>query len=76
MWSMPIVHPYPTSRKQARAHDLTRAHPTAGPAWFQKASEIHRVRFANVLSKIGVRKGTPVAIYMGMVPELPAAMLA
>jgi len=25
------------------------------------------VRFANVLSKIGVRKGTPVAIYMGMV---------
>ena len=34
------------------------------------------VRFANVLSKIGVRKGTPVAIYMGMVPELPAAMLA
>jgi acetyl-CoA synthetase len=34
------------------------------------------VRFANVLKKIGVRKGTPVAIYMGMVPELPAAMLA
>ena len=33
------------------------------------------VRFANVLKKIGVRKGTPVAIYMGMV-ELPAAMLA
>jgi acetyl-CoA synthetase len=34
------------------------------------------VRFANVLSKIGVRRGTPVAIYMGMVPELPVAMLA
>src|SRR5919109_5192178 len=34
------------------------------------------VRFANVLKEIGVRKGTPVAIYMGMVPELPAAMLA
>jgi acetyl-CoA synthetase len=34
------------------------------------------VRFANVLRKIGVRKGTPVGIYMGMVPELPVAMLA
>jgi acetyl-CoA synthetase len=34
------------------------------------------VRFANVLKEIGVSKGTPVAIYMGMVPELPAAMLA
>ncbi|MFL5932022.1 MAG: acetate--CoA ligase, partial [Gaiellaceae bacterium] len=34
------------------------------------------VRFANVLKRLGVRKGTPVAIYMGMVPELPIAMLA
>jgi acetyl-CoA synthetase len=34
------------------------------------------VRFANALKKIGVTKGTPVAIYMGMVPELPVAMLA
>jgi acetyl-CoA synthetase len=34
------------------------------------------VRFANALKKIGVQKGTPVAIYMGMVPELPVAMLA
>jgi acetyl-CoA synthetase len=34
------------------------------------------VRFANALAKLGVRKGTPVAIYMGMVPELPVAMLA
>ena len=34
------------------------------------------VRFANALKKIGVRKGTPVAIYMGMVPELAVAMLA
>src|SRR4051812_7839261 len=29
------------------------------------------VRFANALKKVGVTKGTPVAIYMGMVPELP-----
>jgi acetyl-CoA synthetase len=34
------------------------------------------VRFANALKKIGVEKGTPVAIYMGMVPELAVAMLA
>ena len=33
-------------------------------------------RFANALRELGVRKGTPVAIFMGMVPELPAAMLA
>jgi acetyl-CoA synthetase len=33
-------------------------------------------RFANGLKNIGVKKGTPVAIYMGMVPELPIAMLA
>jgi acetyl-CoA synthetase len=34
------------------------------------------VRFANAFKELGVRKGTPVAIYLGMVPELPAAMLA
>ncbi len=34
------------------------------------------VRFANGLKQIGVEKGTPVGIYMGMVPELPVAMLA
>jgi acetyl-CoA synthetase len=34
------------------------------------------VRFAKGLKKLGVKKGTPVGIYMGMVPELPVAMLA
>src|SRR5213082_754193 len=34
------------------------------------------VRFANGLRKLGVEKGTAVGIYMGMVPELPVAMLA
>nr|MBA3717103.1 AMP-binding protein [Actinomycetota bacterium] len=34
------------------------------------------VRFANALKGLGVGKGTPVGIYMGMVPELPIAMLA
>jgi acetyl-CoA synthetase len=33
-------------------------------------------RFANVLKSLGVKKGDRVAIYMGMVPELPVAMLA
>jgi acetyl-CoA synthetase len=34
------------------------------------------VRFANTLRELGVKKGTPVGIYLGMVPELPVAMLA
>jgi acetyl-CoA synthetase len=34
------------------------------------------VRFSNGLKQLGVKKGTPVAIYMGMIPELPIAMLA
>ena len=34
------------------------------------------VHMANALNELGVRKGTAVAIYMGMVPELAVAMLA
>jgi acetyl-CoA synthetase len=33
-------------------------------------------KLANALTALGVRKGTPVGIYMGMVPETPIAMLA
>jgi acetyl-CoA synthetase len=33
-------------------------------------------RFANGLRELGVKKGDRVGIYMGMVPELPVAMLA
>ena len=33
-------------------------------------------RLANALSSLGVEKGDRVAIYMGMVPELPVALLA
>jgi acetyl-CoA synthetase len=33
-------------------------------------------RFANGLKSLGVRKGDRVAIYLGMTPELPVAMLA
>jgi acetyl-CoA synthetase len=34
------------------------------------------VRFANGLKKLGVKKGTPIGIYMGMCMDLPVAMLA
>jgi acetyl-CoA synthetase len=34
------------------------------------------VRLANGLKELGVGKGTPVGIYMGMIPRLPVAMLA
>jgi acetyl-CoA synthetase len=33
-------------------------------------------KLANALKALGVTKGTPVGIYMGMVPETPIAMLA
>jgi acetyl-CoA synthetase len=33
-------------------------------------------KFANVLKSLGVRKGDRVAIYMGMIPELPITILA
>lgn len=33
-------------------------------------------KFANVLKKLGVKKGDRVAIYLPMIPELPIAMLA
>ncbi len=41
-------------------------------------AELHRevCKFANVLKGLGLQTGDRVAIYMGMVPELPIAMLA
>ena len=40
--------------------------------------QLHREvqKFANVLKALGVKKNDRVAIYMGMTPELPVAMLA
>ncbi|HUU85385.1 MAG TPA: acetate--CoA ligase [Phycisphaerae bacterium] len=40
--------------------------------------ELHEevCRFANALADLGVGKGDRVALYLGMVPELPVAMLA
>ena len=41
-------------------------------------AQLHRdvSRFANALKGLGVKKGDRVAIYLPMIPELPAAMLA
>jgi acetyl-CoA synthetase len=41
-------------------------------------SELHTEvsKFANALKSLGVEKGDRVAVYMGMVPELPITMLA
>ena len=41
-------------------------------------SDLHAevCKFANVLIELGVERGDRVAIYMGMIPELPVAMLA
>src|ERR1700759_1814144 len=40
--------------------------------------QLHREvqKFANVLKSLGIKKGDRIAIYMGMTPELPVAMLA
>jgi acetyl-CoA synthetase len=40
--------------------------------------DLHRevCKFANVLKKLGIKKGDRVAIYLPMIPELPTAMLA
>lgn len=41
-------------------------------------SDLHRevCKFGNVLKSLGVKKGDRVTIYLGMIPELPIAMLA
>ncbi|MEA2022714.1 MAG: acetate--CoA ligase [Actinomycetota bacterium] len=41
-------------------------------------SELHEEvsKFANALKSLGVEKGDRVAVYMGMIPELPITMLA
>ncbi|MEN2986138.1 MAG: acetate--CoA ligase [Thermodesulfovibrionaceae bacterium] len=43
-------------------------------AYWQLYREVNR--FANVLKKLGIKKGDRVAIYLPMIPELPIAMLA
>ncbi|MCR4403924.1 MAG: acetate--CoA ligase [Candidatus Acetothermia bacterium] len=42
--------------------------------YFELYREVNK--FANVLKKLGVKKGDRVAIYLPMIPELPIAMLA
>jgi acetyl-CoA synthetase len=49
-----------------------------GPVRKLTYADLHEAvqKFANVLKSLGVQKGDPVAIYMGMTPELAIAMLA
>ncbi|MCD6341764.1 MAG: AMP-binding protein, partial [Thaumarchaeota archaeon] len=42
--------------------------------YYQLWKEVNK--FANVLKKLGVKKGDRVSIYLPMIPELPIAMLA
>ena len=54
--------------------------------WESEPGEVRRLtfgelhaevqKFANVLKKLGLKKGDRAAIYMGMTPELPIALLA
>src|SRR5699024_5212938 len=50
------------------------ADPRRDISYAQLQAEV--TQFANTLRKLGVGKGTTVGIYMGMVPQLPVAMLA
>ena len=63
-------------RRQGRLPLGGRAGRTTARESRTPTSSARSSRFANALKKLGVQKGTPVAIYMGMVPELPVAMLA
>ncbi len=47
---------------------------TRSLTYAELAREVNR--FANGLKSLGLKKGDRVAIYMGMIPELPIAMLA
>src|SRR3989441_1087877 len=52
--------------------------PEHGQSQVLTYSDLYREvnKFANALKDLGVRKGDTVTIYMGMIPELPIAMLA
>ncbi len=47
---------------------------TRALTYYQLWKEVNK--FANVLKKLGIKKGDRVSIYLPMVPELPIAMLA
>jgi len=50
--------------------------PNEEATYTYKELHIHVSKFANVLKGLGVKKGDRVAIYLGMIPELPIAMMA
>ncbi len=67
-----------TSRPEAetRSRITGRASPARERSITYKELLDEVCRFANVLRSLGVRRGDRVAIYLGMIPELPVAMLA
>ena len=60
-----------------RSRSTGRASPKATGVT-SRSTDLQRetTKLANALKSLGVEKGTPVGIYMGMVPEAPIAMLA
>ena len=67
-------HVLSARRNKARHHLGERTGRSPHPDLQQLHREVQK--FANVLKSLGVKKGDRVAIYMGMTPELPVAMLA
>ena len=63
------------AQKQSRHHLGERAG-RSSHAHLSATASTKSQKFANVLKSLGVKKGDRVAIYMGMTPELPIAMLA
>ncbi len=62
------------AQEQGRHHLGERARRGPHLTYQQLLTEV--CKFANVLKSLGIKSGDRVAIYMGMCPELPIAMLA
>jgi acetyl-CoA synthetase len=89
-WTPPWVKWFTGGRLNVSVNCLDRHLATAGDRvafdWEGEPGETRTItyrelhaevcRFANALRALGVSKGDRVAIYMGMIPELPVAMLA
>ena len=66
-----------TWRRRATRSPTTGSASRATPATLTYRDLHHEVcQFANALKSLGLKRGDRAALYMGMVPELPVAMLA
>ena len=68
--------PRRTPATATRSRSTGRASPATAARSPTRSCSTRRRRVANLLRELGVAKGDRVAIYMGMVPETVAAMLA